>query len=59
MEREELVACFCCRCYRRFFTESDEVQCCPYCRSKRISVEYDVAVTAVERFREQTRITAF
>ena len=41
MEREELVACYCNRCQRWFYTETDEVQCCPYCRSKRVSVEYD------------------
>jgi len=54
---EELVACYCCRCYRWFYTETDEVKCCPYCGSRRVSVEYDVVVTAVGRFSGQARIT--
>jgi len=51
----ELVACFCANCYRWFYTERDDVGYCPHCGSRRVCVDYDVAVTAVERI--QTRIT--
>ena len=49
----ELVACYCRDCDACFYTITDKIQCCPYCGSRRVSVEYDIEVRAVEKERER------
>ena len=49
----ELVACYCRDCKGCFYTTTDEIKCCPYCGSRRVSVEYDIEVRAEEKERER------